>query len=75
VPDDGDTAVGQWIVGDDVRLRITDERRFPAPVPPGGNPADVIAGLDTTVRLQQATLDPEKGLIAMTAFAFPEAVL
>jgi hypothetical protein len=74
VPDDGDTAVGTWIVGDDVRVRVTDERRFPAPVPPGGNPADVIAGLDTTVRLQQATLNPETGLIAMTAFAFPEAV-
>jgi hypothetical protein len=74
VPDDGDTAVGQWVVGDDIRLKITDPRRFPTPIPPGGNPGNETAGLDTTIRLQQATLNPETGLIAMTAFAFPEAV-
>lgn len=70
VLDDGDTAVGQWVVGDDMRIRVTDPRRFPDPsVRQTGT-----AGLDTVVRLQSATLDPEGGTVSLTAFAFAAAV-
>lgn len=62
VRDDGDTAAGSWAVGDHVRVRVTDERRWPHPPgTPGGGP-----GLDITLRLQEATLDPAAEQIVMT---------
>lgn len=70
VLDSGDTAVGSWIVGDDLRLRIADPRRFPDPSVTGTG----TAGIDTVVRLSSATLSPADGTVAMTAFAFTETV-
>lgn len=68
VPDSGDTAAGSWVAGDDVRLRITDDARFPRAEGYMG------PGLDQTVRLSQATLDPIAQTIQMTMFGFTEAV-
>lgn len=70
VLDGGDTAIGSWVVGDDVRLRIDDPRRFSDPSTVGLG----TAGLDTVVRLQSATVSPDDGTVALTAFAFTEAV-
>lgn len=68
VKDAGDTAAGSWVVGDDVRVRITDDARFP-------RIQDYLGpGLDQTVRISQATLDPVTGTIQMTMFGFLEAV-
>lgn len=70
VPDRDDTAIGSWNVGDDVRLRIRDSRRFSDPA----NLSTTAAQIDTVVRIETATLNPEVGTIALTAFGFPEAV-
>ena len=68
VPDEGDTAAGSWGVGDDIRIRITDDRRFPTP------PGSLGPGLDRTVRLSSASVDPVAGTVALTMFAFTGAV-
>jgi hypothetical protein len=60
VRDLGDTAAGQWSVGDNVRLRISDEQRFPR-ADGGTGP-----GLDTIMRITDASLDPGTALITMT---------
>lgn len=68
VLDSGDTAAGSWTVGDDVRIRITDDCRFPVPAGYLG------PGLDLTVRLSQAQVDPSAQTVQMTMFGFTEVV-
>lgn len=68
VRDEGDTAAGSFVAGDDVRVRITDDARFPRPEGYMG------PGIDQTVRISKATLDPVAGTIAMEMFGFTEAV-
>ena len=48
---DLDPVVGSYVEGDDIRVRITDTRRFPAPV--GGGP-----GLDTFYRIIAMEIQP-----------------
>jgi len=68
VSDSGDTSAGFWAVGDDVRLRITDARRFPVST---GGPEP---GLDRIVRIQSASLDPVAGKLSLSAFEFTDPV-
>jgi hypothetical protein len=60
VKDEGETAAGGWLPGDDVHVRITDPMRFPRV---DGSPAP---GLEARLRIQEASLDPPAGTIAMT---------
>jgi hypothetical protein len=52
-----DPQVGEWSVGDDARVRITDER-----FPPGDQQAP---GLDRVARIVSAALDTAKDTVAL----------